>query len=619
MPRKTREPAILNIAGYRFARIPEQQLDQLRRSLKKLCLSRRLKGTILISREGINLFVAGDRAGIDALLRQIRQLAGFASFAVKESFSEDQPFRRMLVKVKREIIAFGVEAIDPAVHTSTRVDPAQLKQWLDDGQELVLLDVRNDYEVELGTFKSACAMGIDRFRDFPAAAQRLPKSMRMKRVITFCTGGIRCEKAAPYLESIGFDNVYQLDGGILKYLELCGGDHYDGECFVFDQRVAVDDTLSETDTSQCFACRSSLSLLDRAEPTYVAGKSCPHCFAPPAEQLEKRIASRMQQLQTIISPLPGSRPYLNRRRIHIKGADTGKRLIDVLAANYPFVQSNGWESRLAGGYLRRDGAALNADTIVSAGDIIEHLFPDTVEPDVNADLNLLHEDDALVVINKPAPLPMHPCGRFNRNTLIHIINVWYRPQKLRLAHRLDANTTGVVIFSRTRKVAGMVQPQFTSNGVQKVYLTRVAGRPAWTETVCDAPLSAYSLKSGARETVVEQGLPAKTRFKVIDYDADDEVATLEAHPLTGRTNQIRIHLWHLGHPIIGDPTYVAGRRITARQTLAVDDPPLNLHAWQISLTHPDTGQPVTYTAPPPNWFHAAGFQSAAAQRRRVNS
>lgn len=271
---------IVNWSAYKFA--PLEDLPVLKERLKAVASGGGLKGTILLSTEGINLFVAGERPGLDRLLEAIHAVPGLDNLAPKESLSARQPFNRMLVKIKREIIAFGMAGIDPARHPSPRLSPLTLRQWLDEGRPVTLLDTRNDYEISVGTFRGALPAGIRHFRDFPRAVDRLPAALKDQPVVTFCTGGIRCEKAAPYLESVGFKNVFQLDGGILKYFEECGSAHYEGECFVFDGRVGVDPALRETNTVMCFACRMPLSLSDRQHPHYVADKSCPHCFRPPA-------------------------------------------------------------------------------------------------------------------------------------------------------------------------------------------------------------------------------------------------------------------------------------------------------------------------------------------------
>ncbi|RXK56492.1 sulfurtransferase [Oleiharenicola lentus] len=237
-------PACVNLSAYKFA--PLADLPALRDQLKAVAAAGSLKGTILLSPEGINLFVAGERAALDSLLAAIRAVPGLADLTPKESAGAQQPFRRMLVKIKREIIAFGVPGIDPARHPAPGLAPRTLRQWLDEGRPVTLLDTRNDYEIAAGTFRGARPAGIRHFRDFPRAADALPGEMKDQTVVTFCTGGIRCEKAAPYLLQAGFKNVFQLDGGILKYFEECGAAHFEGACFVFDDRVSLDASLRET-------------------------------------------------------------------------------------------------------------------------------------------------------------------------------------------------------------------------------------------------------------------------------------------------------------------------------------------------------------------------------------
>ena len=270
-------PAVVNLSAYRFTPFAAEDLTVLRDRLRVRTAELGLRGTILLATEGINLFVAGPRAATDALLADLRALPGLADLTPKESLSDEQPFNRMLVKVKKEIIAFGVEGIDPARAPAPRLDPRELKQWLDEGRPVTLLDTRNDYEVKLGTFRHALVPHIDNFRDFPAAVRALPAELKHRPVVTFCTGGIRCEKAAPLLVREGFENVYQLEGGILKYFELCGGAHYEGECFVFDRRVGVDPGLRETESVLCFACQIPLTVAEQRDPRYVPDVSCPHC------------------------------------------------------------------------------------------------------------------------------------------------------------------------------------------------------------------------------------------------------------------------------------------------------------------------------------------------------
>lgn len=235
---------VVNLSAYKFAAL--DRLPERRDALRQACLNLGLKGTILLSPEGINLFVAGRRDAVDTLMATLRTVPGLHDLTAKESVTAAQPFGRMLVKIKREIIAFGVEGIDPARQPAPRLAPHTLKQWLDEGRPVTLLDTRNDYEVRAGSFRGALPARIDRFRDFPRAIRELPAQLKTQPIVTFCTGGIRCEKAAPLLQREGFQQVFQLDGGILKYFEECGSAHYEGACFVFDERGGVDARLQPT-------------------------------------------------------------------------------------------------------------------------------------------------------------------------------------------------------------------------------------------------------------------------------------------------------------------------------------------------------------------------------------
>jgi UPF0176 protein len=240
--------SVTNISAYSFT--PLENLPGLKATLLAQAVALELKGTVLLSREGINLFVAGPRRAVDSFVAILRKIPGLAGLAPKYSESPRPPFGRMRVKIKKEIIAFGVPTIDPARRPAPRVSPRELKQWLDEGKPVTLLDTRNTYEIERGTFRGAVAPGIRHFRDFPRMARQLPETLKTARVVTFCTGGIRCEKAAPFLATEGFREVYQLDGGILKYFEECGGAHFEGECFVFDERVTLDEQLRPSDKTE---------------------------------------------------------------------------------------------------------------------------------------------------------------------------------------------------------------------------------------------------------------------------------------------------------------------------------------------------------------------------------
>ena len=237
---------VLNIAAYRF--VPLDRLPQLRAAIRARCESLSLKGTVLVAAEGINLFLAGAAPDVEAFLDALRADPRFAAIEVKRSWSAAQPFKRLLVKIKREIVSMRRPEIDPRKTPAPRLAPQELKRWLDQGRDIALLDTRNQFEVDLGSFEHALALGLKSFSDFPRATPALADALKDRPIVTFCTGGIRCEKAAPWLISQGFREVYQLDGGILNYFEQCGGTHFRGECFVFDQRVALDADLHQTGT-----------------------------------------------------------------------------------------------------------------------------------------------------------------------------------------------------------------------------------------------------------------------------------------------------------------------------------------------------------------------------------
>ncbi len=238
------ENTVLNIAAYKFVALDE--LPALRGELRELCEELELKGTILLAPEGINLFLAGSEKSVETLLGKLRARHAFNNLVDKRSYSSTQPFGKLLVKLKKEIIAIGRPEINPARHPAPRLAPRELKRWLDEGRDVVLFDTRNSFEVEHGTFHGAQHIGLANFRSFGERVSELDPRLKDKTVVTFCTGGIRCEKAAPLLIHEGFRDVYQLDGGILKYFEECGSSHFDGSCYVFDERVALDSGLSPT-------------------------------------------------------------------------------------------------------------------------------------------------------------------------------------------------------------------------------------------------------------------------------------------------------------------------------------------------------------------------------------
>lgn len=237
---------ILNIAAYKFVAL--DRLPELKDGIAQALAARHILGTVLLAEEGINLFLAADSAAIHDFLAWLRLDARFQDLDIKQSWSAAQPFGKLLVKIKPEIIRMNHPAIQPSAGRAPAVDAARLKRWLDcgeddEGRPVAMLDTRNTYEVDAGTFRHAIDWRLEKFTEFPQAVLDHRDELAGKTIVSFCTGGIRCEKAAIYLQEAGIEHVYQLDGGILKYFEDCGQAHFDGDCFVFDARRAVDTAL----------------------------------------------------------------------------------------------------------------------------------------------------------------------------------------------------------------------------------------------------------------------------------------------------------------------------------------------------------------------------------------
>lgn len=235
--------SIINISAYRFVQLSDSILLELQISLKSKAKELGLKGTILLSVEGINLFVSGENDCIRSFENFLTTFSYFQNLEFKKSFSNFQPFKKMLVKLKKEIISFGLQNINPEKFTAPYITPEILEVWLENKPELVLLDTRNTFEIEYGSFKNSLNLDLKRFRDFPNAVKKLPEKLKHVPIVTFCTGGIRCEKAAVYLLENGYKEVYQLEGGILNYFEKCGENHFKGTCFVFDERESLSANL----------------------------------------------------------------------------------------------------------------------------------------------------------------------------------------------------------------------------------------------------------------------------------------------------------------------------------------------------------------------------------------
>jgi UPF0176 protein len=247
---------ILNIAGYKFTEL--SALPLLQEDLQSACQANDLKGTILLSNEGININLAGGLKGVADFTARLTSRDAFADMRFHRTYSTAQPFKRLKVKLKKEIITFRQgEAATPLERRAPDIAPAELKRWLDEQRDITLLDTRNDYEFRFGAFAGAVNLQIDQFGELPQAIRELDKT---KPLVMYCTGGIRCEKAAVYMENLGFNEVYQLDRGILGYFADVGGAHYDGECFVFDERVALAPDLLPHGTKQCPQCQGPVSL-----------------------------------------------------------------------------------------------------------------------------------------------------------------------------------------------------------------------------------------------------------------------------------------------------------------------------------------------------------------------
>ncbi len=293
----TKEIQPIRVAAlYKFARL--HAYEALRAPLAAFCCGRGIKGTLLLAHEGINGTVAGSEEAIAALIDHLQAIEGLAGLEVKYSGAAEMPFHRMKVRLKREIVTMGVEDIDPATSAGTYVAPTDWNALISDA-DTVVIDTRNAYEVSLGTFKGAVDPRTSSFREFPAWVEEHREELEGRKVAMFCTGGIRCEKATAYVKSLGLNNVFHLKGGILKYLEDVPAEEslWQGECFVFDERVSVSHGLAEGEAELCRACRHPLTVEDRLSPKFTAGVSCPHCFETRSDEDRERYAERHRQVE----------------------------------------------------------------------------------------------------------------------------------------------------------------------------------------------------------------------------------------------------------------------------------------------------------------------------------
>ena len=289
-------------ALYKFVTLDDY--EAIREPLTQVMERNHVRGTLLLAREGINGTVSGSREGIDALLAWLKSDSRLADLDYKESLHEVPPFKRTKVKLKKEIVTLGVEGIDPKQVVGTYVDPKAWNDLISD-PEVLLVDTRNDYEVQVGTFKNAVNPETDTFREFPEYVKQNLDPTKHKKVAMFCTGGIRCEKSTAYMKEQGFDEVYHLKGGILKYLEEVPQEEslWEGECFVFDDRVTVNHQLEKGHYDLCNACRLPITEENKLSDQYEKGVSCPHCFGTHSpEQIER---FRQRELQMSLAQARG--------------------------------------------------------------------------------------------------------------------------------------------------------------------------------------------------------------------------------------------------------------------------------------------------------------------------
>ena len=266
----------LNIAGYKFERL--DRLDTLIPEFQDKCDELELKGSVYLSPRGINFSISGTEANIEKYIDFMESDSQFLNIPLKKTYSETQPFRRMKVRLKKEIISLGRDDIDPRELTGEYVSPQELLSMYENNEDVIVLDTRNEYETRVGLFENAVDLQLDTFRDFPKAIEQLPEEYKDKKIVMYCTGGIRCEKASAVMLKAGFTDVKQLEGGVLDYFKETGGKYWNGDCFVFDERVALDTDLNETEYIYCYICREPLSAEEKASPDFKINEYCPYCI-----------------------------------------------------------------------------------------------------------------------------------------------------------------------------------------------------------------------------------------------------------------------------------------------------------------------------------------------------
>ena len=267
---------VLNIAGYKFE--PLDDVEVLVPEFQSVCNKLGLKGSVYLSPNGINFSLAGSEEDIQQYVQFMEQDERFLNIPLKKTYSETQPFRRMKVRPKKEIISLGRDDVNPRELTGGYVTPLELYKMYENKEDVIVLDTRNEYETRVGLFENAVDLQLDTFRDFPEAIEKLPEEYKNKQIVMYCTGGIRCEKASAVMLKAGFSDVKQLEGGVLDYFKETGGKYWNGDCFVFDERVALDTDLNETEYIYCYICREPLSAEEKASPDFKINEYCPYCI-----------------------------------------------------------------------------------------------------------------------------------------------------------------------------------------------------------------------------------------------------------------------------------------------------------------------------------------------------
>ena len=267
---------VLNVAGYKFE--PINNIEILVPEFQSVCDDLELKGSVYLSPNGINFSLSGSEESIEEYLHFMEQDKRFLDIPLKKTYSETQPFRKMKVRLKKEIISLGRDDINPRELTGGYVTSKELYSMYENNDDVVVLDTRNEYETRVGLFENAVDLQLDTFRDFPDAIEQLPEEYKDKQIVMYCTGGIRCEKASAVMLKAGFSNVKQLEGGVLDYFKETGGKYWNGDCFVFDERVALDTKLNETEYIYCYICREPLSAEEKASLEFKINEYCPYCI-----------------------------------------------------------------------------------------------------------------------------------------------------------------------------------------------------------------------------------------------------------------------------------------------------------------------------------------------------